>query len=268
MAKRKTFYVSAAIFDTPHTAYAVAVYAYLSFCADKQGVCFPGMETIAERCGLARSTVKKAMTELELSGLIQTEATRQTSKSGKTRRGTNRYRLLNTPVPTIPQRSCDGVPSTVTRCTPPSCDGVPLPRETAYPPPCDDGEINNNSKLIMGDVPSVVTNARDMTDRDGLDAVLEKLYLDSFFDQDFAQSVKQTIRNMYGAPYVTVNGRRVERDAVRRRLNMLTVDHIDYVEKQLEEHGGEVQNGERYLTSCIFNAPIDTMVKNACVKNF
>ena len=164
MAKRKTFYVSAAIFSKPHSAYAVAVYAYLSFCADKQGVCFPGMETIAERCGLARSTVKKAITELEQSGLIQTEATRQTSRSGKTRRGTNRYRLLNTPAPTLQQRSSDGVPSTVTRCTPPSCDDGPLHRETVYPPPCDGGEINNNSKEIMGDVPSVGITAREETD--------------------------------------------------------------------------------------------------------
>ena len=252
MAKRKTFYVSAAIFDTPHTAYAVAVYAYLSFCADKQGVCFPSISVIAERCGMSRTTVKKTLSELEQSGLILSQASRQVSKTGKVRRGTNRYRLLNVPAKAEHTRSCDD---------------LPLSREATYPRSCGDREINNNSKDIMGDVPSVVTMGREATDRDGRNAILENLHLDVFYDRDFAQSVQQTIERMYDAPYVTVNGQRVERDDVRRRLKLLTINHIDYVQRQLDEHGGEVLNGERYLMACIFNAPVDCMVKSACERN-
>ena len=119
MAKRKTFYVPAAIFEGGHSAYAVAVYAYLCFCCDKSGVCFPGMETIAEKCGIARSTARNAIEELERSGLIRSEATHQTSRSGKIRRGTNRYRLTEAPVSNVKPTSCDGAPSAVSRCTPP-----------------------------------------------------------------------------------------------------------------------------------------------------
>ena len=260
MAKRKTFYVPAAIFEGGHSAYAVAVYAYLCFCADKSGVCFPGMETIAAQCGMARSTVKKAMSELEQSGLIRSEATRQTSRSGKVRRGTNRYRINDAPVSGA-QTSSDGVPSAVSRCTPPPCDGGPLPRVAAYPPPCDDGEINNNSKTIMGDVPSVGMNVRE--DATGLDAILEPLYLDSFFDQVFAQSVKQAIITMYRMPSLSVNGSRIDNAAIRERLRLLTIDHVDYVESQLDRFAGDVTSGERYLMSCLYNAPVDCMVKNA-----
>ena len=260
MAKRKTFYVPAAIFEGGHSAYAVAVYAYLCFCCDKSGVCFPGMETIAEKCGIARSTARNAIAELERSGLIRSEATHQTSRSGKIRRGTNRYRLTEAPVSNVKPTSCDGAPSTVSRCTPPPCDGVPLHRETAYPPPCDSGEIYNNSKEIMGDVPSVGHNACE--DTTGLDAILAPLYLDSFFDQVFAQSVKQAIKTMYDLPILSVNGMRIPNALIRKRLMMLTIDHIDYVEKQIDAFSGEITNGERYLMACIYNAPVDCMMKN------
>ena len=113
----------------------------------------------------------------------------------------------------------------------------------------------------MGDVPSVSHNARD--DMTGLDAILAPLYLDSFFDQVFAESVKQTIRTMYRMPSLSVNGTRVDNAAIRERLRMLTIDHIDYVEKQIDNYAGDVTNGERYLMACIYNAPVDCMVKNA-----
>ncbi len=261
MAKRKTFYVPAAVFEGGHSAYAVAVYAYLCFCADKNGVCFPGMETIAEKCGIARSTVKNAITELERAGLIRSEATHQTSRSGRIRRGTNRYRLNDAPISGAQDALSDGVPPAVSRCTPPPCDGAPLPRVAADPPPCDSGEINNNGKDITDDVPSVSYNARD--DATGLDAILKPLYLDTFFDQVFAQSVKQAIKTMYGLPVLSVNGTKIENTAIRARLSMLTIDHIDYVEQQLDRFAGDVTSGERYLMACIYNAPVDCMVKNA-----
>ena len=117
----------------------------------------------------------------------------------------------------------------------------------------------------MGDVPSVGITARD--DMTGLDAILKPLYLDSFFDQVFAGSVKQAITAMYRIPFLSVNGARIETDAIRERLKMLTVDHIDYVEKQLDRYAKEVTGGERYLMSCIYNAPVDCMVKTARDRN-
>ena len=254
MAKRKTFYVPAAIFEGGHSAYAVAVYAYLCFCADKNGVCFPGMETIAAQCGLSRNTVKKAMNELERCGLVRSETTRQQSRNGRMRQSVNRYFLG-----TISSHGAGDPPHEMT--IPPSLhDGEP-PHETTPPPSRDEGEINKNSKHITGDVPSVgIMSCEDAT---GLDAILERLYLDTFFDQVFAQSVKQAIRTMYGMRELSVNGTGIKNAAIRERLSLLTIDHIDYVEQQLDNFAGEVTNGERYLMACIYNAPVDCMVKNA-----
>ncbi len=92
---------------------------------------------------------------------------------------------------------------------------------------------------------------------------MKPLYLDTFFDQVFAQSVKQAIKTMYGLPVLSVNGTKIENAAIRARLSMLTIDHIDYVEQQLDRLSGEVTSGERYLMACVFNAPVDCMVKNA-----
>ena len=113
----------------------------------------------------------------------------------------------------------------------------------------------------MGDVPSV--SIRACLDTTGLDAILKPLYLDTFFDQVFAESVKQAIKTMYGLPVLSVNGTKIENAAIRDRLRLLTIDHIDYVEQQLDRFTGEVTNGERYLMACIYNAPVDCMVKNA-----
>ena len=174
MAKRKTFYIPAGIFEGGHSAYAVAVYAYLCFCADRQGVCFPGMDAIASRTGTSRSTVKRALTELEQSGLIRSETTSQLMKNGKYRQSTNRYRLTDVPVKTAPDPGFRENPSPGSEGTPPPVHCEPLPPFTGNPSPRSQGtsprfpvnrEINNNSKDIMGDVPSVGINARERHDR-------------------------------------------------------------------------------------------------------
>ncbi len=254
MAKRKTFYVPAAIFEGEHSAYAVAVYAYLCFCADKDGVCFPGKETIAARTGMSRNTVQKAVSELKRAGLIRTEETHTLSKNGRMRQSVNRYRLCDAPS----QKGgadCHEVTTASSRRD-------PLPRHVVTPPPsCRGREINNNSKEITGDVPSVGMNARE--DTTGLDAILASLHLETFFDRVFAESVRQTVASMYRMPRLSVNGIDVGNAAIRDRLRMLTVDHIDYVERRLNEHAGEVVRGERYLMACLYNAPVDCMVKNA-----
>ncbi len=261
MAKRKTFYVPAAIFEGGHSAYAVAVYAYLCFCADRSGVCFPGMETIAAHTGMSRSSVKRTLADLERSGLIHAEATRQQSRSGKMRRGTNRYHLLGLPSGTEQLPVSPNLTPVATEPTPRFRENPPPGSQGTDPRFTETREINNNRKNIMGDVPSVGITARE--DATGLDAIIEPLCLDSFFDQVFAQSVKQAIITMYRMPSLSVNGVRVGNAAVRERLRLLTIDHIDYVESQLDRFAGDVTAGERYLMACLYNAPVDCMVKNA-----
>jgi len=57
--------------ELPHRA--VAVYMYLRDRADKDGKCFPAIGTIAGELKLSRSTVKRAITDLEKSGHLRKE---------------------------------------------------------------------------------------------------------------------------------------------------------------------------------------------------
>lgn len=57
--------------DTELPSRARAVYMYLRDCADSEGKCWPGIKTIASDMRLSRSTVKRALTDLEQHGYLQ-----------------------------------------------------------------------------------------------------------------------------------------------------------------------------------------------------
>lgn len=57
--------------ELPHRARAV--YMYLYDRADKDGKCYPAIGTIAKELKLSRSTVKRAIADLEKSGRLHKE---------------------------------------------------------------------------------------------------------------------------------------------------------------------------------------------------
>lgn len=57
--------------DLPHRA--VAVYMYLRDRADKDGSCYPAINTIAQDLKISKSTVKRALYDLEKEGYIRHE---------------------------------------------------------------------------------------------------------------------------------------------------------------------------------------------------
>lgn len=57
--------------ELPHRARSV--YMYLHDRADKDGKCYPAIGTIAKELKLSRSTVKRAIADLEKSGLLRKE---------------------------------------------------------------------------------------------------------------------------------------------------------------------------------------------------
>ena len=52
---------------------AKAVYIYLKDHANKEGICWPGIKTIAAGVSLSRSTVKRALDDLTRAGLVVKE---------------------------------------------------------------------------------------------------------------------------------------------------------------------------------------------------
>ena len=65
------YFVSLYASELPHRA--VAVFMYLRDRADKDGKCYPAIGTIARELKLSRSTVKRALADLEKSGRLRKE---------------------------------------------------------------------------------------------------------------------------------------------------------------------------------------------------
>ena len=60
------------IYDEDLSPYAIAVYGYLTRCADKSNTCFPTRENIAKKCGIKSvRTVDKCLAILEDLGYIE-----------------------------------------------------------------------------------------------------------------------------------------------------------------------------------------------------
>ncbi|WP_088187930.1 helix-turn-helix domain-containing protein [Desulfosporosinus sp. FKA] len=76
--------------ELPHRARAV--YMYLHDRADKDGKCYPAIGTIAKELKLSRSTVKRAIADLEKSGRLHKEQ-RWRENGGKS---SNLYYLVQT----------------------------------------------------------------------------------------------------------------------------------------------------------------------------
>lgn len=74
--------------DLPHRA--KLVYLYLYDRKNKDNVTWPGLNTIARELSLSRSTVKRAIQDLEHAGLIRKEAHYRQNGSATS----NRYYLL------------------------------------------------------------------------------------------------------------------------------------------------------------------------------
>ena len=249
MAKRKTFYVRADLFEARISLRAKLVLVYLSRVSNKEGISFPSVPTIARMCDCCPNTARKAIRELAGAGFISVAAATLPTRSGKTRWATNRYTLLFVP----------------------SRNEVPLLHPVQGAPSGDEGH-SYNSKLTM-DVPyGHSQSVGDRTDPDldpdgekkGLSAILSRLQLDLYEDKSFAKAVRHALRRMYHAESIRVNGTVIPREDVRSVMELLTIDHVDFVERQLREATAAVTCGEKYLIACLYNAPLDCMAKIRC----
>lgn len=72
----------------PHRA--VTVYMYLKNRADGEGVCWPGVRTIADGLNLYSSTIQRALRDLERAGWLEKSPRYRENGSSSS----NRYRVL------------------------------------------------------------------------------------------------------------------------------------------------------------------------------
>jgi len=74
---------------------AIAVYAFLLYCEDRETYrCYPSYTTIAGAIGKSKNSVRKYVAELAAKRLIETEHTTVTLKDGRKHNGSLKYTLL------------------------------------------------------------------------------------------------------------------------------------------------------------------------------
>lgn len=74
--------------DLPHRA--VTVYMYLKERANRDGVCWPAVSTMSRELSLSRSTIQRALRELERTGWLNKEPRWRENGSSSS----NLYRIL------------------------------------------------------------------------------------------------------------------------------------------------------------------------------
>ena len=248
MGKRQTFYARADLFEAEISPRAKLVLAYLSRVSDREGVSFPSVPTIAERCGCCENSARKALRELERAGFISISSNTLPTRRGARRCTANTYTLLF-----IPSQN----------------EGGPL-QPVQGGPSRDEGHRYDSKDTIA--VPKGHSQSVRTTDPDpdpdgtekGLSAILSRLHLEAFEDKTFSKAVRHALRRMYHSESIRVKGETIPRSDVRSCMELLTIDHIDFVERQLREATASVTCGERFLMACLYNAPLDCMAKSRC----
>jgi len=228
--KREIFFINKDIFNHSLNGNAIAVFAYLSYCCNKSGMAFPSVKKIAAACGMASSTVRKAIDRLIECGMLIKEYSYMKSTNGKNRQTSNKYYLAK---------------AKITEGVTPTEEQTHMQNSSA-PTPSDSEEIDNNV-IYMSNSLSVCP----------YEELTERLQLHLYEDKDFAECVRLAIKEMYYAESITVNGNKIPQEQIRDRLKQLNMDCIDRVYRCFENYGGEIYNAKNYLISCIYNAPLD-----------
>lgn len=233
MSKRTKFWMSSAVFDKKLSASAFYVYGYLSWCANKQGICYPAVSTIAKCCVLSTNTVRTALKELTQKGLIRIKSNYITTNHGRRRQTSNTYYLL-------PQKLSPDTPN-----------AVPPPSKNLQEGRAENEEEMNNNAIHINSIVSVDPYEAILAD------ILDSLALHNYDDPQFARAVQLAIEDMFFAPFTVINGEKVSQYRIRKRLESLDVECIDRIQSRLGDYCTNINSPGQYLKTCIYNAPAD-----------
>lgn len=242
--KRQKFYVNSMIWGQGLGPAPIALYTYLSRCADAEGRCFPSVPDIAEQIGVSVSTAKRALKTLCDKGLVIKEPRFHETAHGRRRVGSNVYTLVSS--------ICTGVKSATHNDPHPGSQGTPQGVMV-------NGHINNNIINNRGLSPSLSYKEpnggkRKIGDED-LEKLLEDLNPHIYDDEHYGNALEAAIREMWNAAGMKINGNYVKQVEVRKRLALLNIDCLDEVYRALAD-AREVENKTQFLKVCLYNAPL------------
>lgn len=239
--KRKEFYVTSLIWNEELSCYAKTVLAYMSYCANREGVCYPSMRRIADECHMCRSSAIKAVNELVEKGLISKEM-RAVNTARGSRQTSNLYRLL---APRGERKPAPKADMPVQQILP-----VTAVSEQAPIPAAKRGEKPAHKP------PEPLTECDGV--RDGPEPLLERLNISGLYrNKPAAKAIELAISDMWYTESFRFKGEAISRRRVRERLNELDIDAIDTV---MDEFANAENAADKtaYLKALIYNAPLQS----------
>ena len=205
------------------------VFVYLSRCADRQGRCFPSLGSIAEGCGISKTSVKRAISELRLAGLVEVES-RFAEGRANGRQTSNLYRINS--------------------ARPRAGKSAGLPR-AAEPPAEKQAVKREENRLPAGGQPE---EALRKADDEELRAMKERFFLEGMDNEALAEAVDMALTDMWYSSFTRVRGECVPRERVRERLKKLDRESIELAAYELGNRA-DIGDKRAYLISCLYNAP-------------
>ena len=243
--KRKEFYVTSLIWNEELSCFAKAVLAYMSYCANREGVCYPSMRRIAEECHICRNSALKAVNELVNKGLISKEV-RIVKTARGVRQTSNLYRLLT---PRGDRKPAPKADEPVQTFLPATAESMPSPTSAAK------REKRSAQKQT---VPRDDALFEGGGGADGPEPLLERLNLSGLFEnRQAAKAIELAIRELWYTDSFRFKGEAVSRRRVRERLNELDIDAIDTVMHRFA-NADNAADKTAYLKALIYNAPLQS----------
>ncbi len=212
----------------PHTA---MVYLYLLSSINKDTrQCWPSMKNIARKLDISKSTVEKAIVELERKALII-----KSNRSRDSRIISNLY--------TLP----DGIAYYHKKGMDEFLDTVPTDLDEGGATGRDGQEINKQKELKDNYLNNQSFNK-------SLDEILDLAYLDGIKDKYRRDYIQSIITKMYYSEYIKVNNARIPREQIIKQLSRITPDVIEFMMKKMLENTGSMSNEVGYAIACLYNA--------------
>lgn len=247
MSKRKEFYLSTDVWDKGLSCSAKTVLAYLSYCANRAGECFPSIGRIASECSVCKNTARKAIGELKTRGLLTSRERIEKGKKGVVQRS-NVYTLLTSrglPEGYEPKEKENAnanakEPSPISKAAPEPTPGfVPAAAPAAVPQAWGDPLGDAELRLLLDRL-----DLRNIYAEGGMGKALELAITELWFSESFRYK-----------------GRSVPRAQVRYRLRELDVDALDTAIRSVLSQ--DYRDRPALLMACIYEAPLRSGVETA-----
>lgn len=251
MSKRKEFYLSTDVWDKGLSCSAKTVLAYLSYCANRAGECFPSIGRIASESSVCKNTARKAIGELKTRGLLTSRERIEKGKKGVIQRS-NVYTLLTSrglPEGYEPKENAKEnanananakEPSPISKAAPePAPGSVPAAAPAAVPQAWEDPLGDAELRLLLDRL-----DLRNIYAEGGMGKALELAITELWFSESFRYK-----------------GRSVPRAQVRYRLRELDVDALDTAIRSVLSQ--DYRDRPALLMACIYEAPLRSGVETA-----